>query len=131
VPEPGRTFSQIPSLLARRRLAWALIALVTAVLGWRAFTLRIDPGVEAMIPTGRSDLEALRTFHTRFGSDEVVVLALHSDRLFSRESLERIDRLTQRVVALPHVVRVLSPTNVRDLDGDELGPVPLVPYQEV
>src|SRR5262245_63815909 len=84
-----------------------------------------------MIPTGRADLEALRTFHARFGSDEVVVLALHSDRLFSRESLERIDRLTQRVMALPHAGRVLSPTNVRDLEGDELGPVPVVPYQQV
>lgn len=129
--EARRTFSLIPSLLARRRLALVLIALVTAVLGWRALTVRIDPGVESMIPTGRSDLDALRTFQARFGSDEVVVLALHSDRLFSRESLERIDRLTQRVEALPHVIRVLSPTNVRDLEGDELGPVPVVPYQQV
>ena len=84
-----------------------------------------------MIPTGRGDLDALRTFHAQFGSDEVVVIALHSDRLFSGESLERIDRLTQRVKALPHVVQVLSPTNVRDLEGDELGPVPVVPYQQV
>src|SRR5262245_42013002 len=121
----------IPALLARRRLVWVLIALVTLVLGWRALTLRIDPGVESMIPKGRGDLDALRTFHARFGSDEVVVLALHSDRLFSRESLERIDRLTERVKALPHVVQVLSPTNVRDLEGDELGPVPVVPYQQV
>jgi hydrophobe/amphiphile efflux-3 (HAE3) family protein len=131
MPEPARTFSLVPALVARRRLVWVLIALVTAVLGWHALTLRIDPGVESMIPTGRGDLEALRTFHARFGSDEVVVLALHSDRLFSRESLERIDRLTQRVSALPHVAQVLSPTNVRDLDGDELGPVPVVAYQEV
>jgi predicted RND superfamily exporter protein len=121
----------IPALLARRRLALGLIALLTVVLGWRALTLRIDPGVQSMIPTGRGDLDALRTLHARFGSDEVVVIALHSDRLFSRDSLERIDRLTQRAKALPHVVQVLSPTNVRDLEGDELGPVPVVPYQQV
>jgi len=81
----------IPALLARRRLALVLIALLTVALGWRALTLRIDPGVQSMIPTGRGDLEALRTFHARFGSDEVVVIALHSDRLSSRESLERIE----------------------------------------
>ncbi len=121
----------IPALLARRRLVLALIALLTVGLGWCALTLEIDPGVQSMIPTGRGDLDALRTFHARFGSDEVVVIALHSDRLFSPESLERIDRLTQRVKALPQVVQVLSPTNVRDLDGDELGPVPVVPYQQV
>src|SRR5262249_53756429 len=65
------------------------------------------------------------------GSDEVAIMALHSDRLFSRETLEGIDRLTRRVAALPQVARVLSPTNARDLDGDELGPRPVVPYADV
>jgi len=125
------SFQLIPLLLVRRRLALLLIALLTAFLGWRAVALRVDPGVEAMIPSGRSDLDALRRFNALFGSDEVVVLALHSDTLFSRESLARVDGLTRRAAALPHVVRVLSPTNVRDLEGDELGPVPVVPYQEV
>ena len=97
---------------------WGLIALVTAVLGWYALTLRIDPGVESMIPTGRGDLDALRTFHARFGSDEVVVLALHSDRLFSGESLKRIDRLTQRAA----VGRAVPVAWVRrGGDGDVVG----------
>ncbi len=56
------------------------------------------------------------------------VLEVHSERLFSRESLERLDQLTRRVAAPPHVTRVLSPTNVRDLEGDAMGPVPVVPY---
>jgi hypothetical protein len=84
-----------------------------------------------MIPLAGGELERLRTFQTAFGSDEVVVLALHSDRLFARETLERVDQLTQRVAALPGVARVLSPTNVRDLEGDALGPVPIVPYAAV
>jgi hypothetical protein len=121
----------ISFLLARRKPALAAIAVLTAFLGWHALELPIDPGVESMIPVGGGDLEGLRTLHARFGSDEVVVLALHSDTLFSRESLARIDRLTRRVAELPHVARVLSPTNVRDLDGDELGPVPVVPYADV
>src|SRR5580765_8452960 len=84
-----------------------------------------------MIPSGPGDLARLQAFQARFGSDEIVVLAFHSDRLFSRESLDRLDQLTRRVAALPYVARVLSPTNVRDLDGDELGPVPVVPYAQV
>jgi uncharacterized protein len=121
----------IPLLLARRKPALVVIALLTAFLGWHALRLSIDPGVESMIPVGGGDLAGLRTLHALFGSDEVVVLALHSDTLFSREALERVDRLTRRVAELPHVARVLSPTNVRDLEGDELGPVPVVPYAEV
>jgi predicted RND superfamily exporter protein len=118
----------ISFLLTWRALALFAIGAVTAVLGWSALTLRIDPGVESMIPSGPGDLARLQAFQARFGSDEIVVLAFHSDRLFSRESLDRLDQLTRRVAALPHVARVLSPTNVRDLDGDELGPVPIIPY---
>jgi len=121
----------IPFLLARRKPALVMIALLAAFLGWHALRLRIDPGVESMIPVGGDDLEGLRTLHALFGSDEVIVLALHSDHLFSRESLARLDRLTRRVAELPHVARVLSPTNARDLEGDELGPVPVVPYAQV
>jgi len=65
-----------------------------SVVGLMTQRLSIDPGVESMIPVGGGDLAGLRTLHARFGSDEVVVLALHSDTLFSRESLERLDRLT-------------------------------------
>ncbi|HEX7213313.1 MAG TPA: MMPL family transporter [Methylomirabilota bacterium] len=121
----------IALLLRHRRLALAAVAAVTVLLGWAALTLRIDPGVEAMIPSGPGDLDRLHRFQSLFGSDEIVVVAFHSDRLFTRESLERLDRLTRRVAALPRVARVLSPTSVRDLDGDELGPVPIYPYQQM
>lgn len=124
-------FRLTPFLLSWRALALLAVAVVTAVLGWSALTLRIDPGVESMIPSGPGDLTRLQAFQARFGSDEIVVLAFHSDRLFSSESLDRLDQLTRRVAALPHVARVLSPTNVRDLDGDELGPVPVIPYVQV
>jgi uncharacterized protein len=121
----------ISFLLAWRAVALLAVGAVTAMLGWSALTLRIDPGVESMIPSGPGDLARLQAFQGRFGSDEIVVLAFHSDRLFSKESLDRLDQLTRRVAALPHVARVLSPTSVRDLDGDELGPVPVVPYAQV
>jgi predicted RND superfamily exporter protein len=121
----------ISLLLTWRAPALLIVGAVTALLGWSALTLRIDPGVESMIPSGPGDLARLQAFQARFGSDEIVVLAFHSDRLFSRQSLDRLDQLTRRVAALPYVARVLSPTNVRDLDGDELGPVPVVPYAQV
>jgi uncharacterized protein len=121
----------ISFLLAWRVQALFAIALLTGFLGWSALGLRTDPGVESMIPSGPGDLDRLRAFDALFGSDEVIVLALHSDHLFSRDSLERLDRLARRVAALPGVARVLSPTTVRDLEGDQLGPKPVVPYAEV
>jgi predicted RND superfamily exporter protein len=125
------TGSVISFLLAWRLQALLVIALLTVFLGWSALGLRTDPGVESMIPSGPGDLDRLRAFEARFGSDEVIVLALHSDHLFSKDSLDRLDQLTRRVAALPGVARVLSATNVRDLEGDQLGPKPVVPYAEV
>src|SRR5215813_10115161 len=125
------TASVVSFLVAWRTPALAVIALLTALFGWSALGLRTDPGVESMIPTGPGELDRLRAFQALFGSDEVIVLAVHSDHLFSRDSLERFDRLTRRVAALPGVARVLSPTNVRDLEGDQLGPRPVVPYADV
>ena len=121
----------ISLLLRWRKPALLLVGVLTGVLGWSALRLPIDPGVASMIPSGPGDLEQLRAFQESFGSDEIVVLALHSDRLFSRDTLARLDALTQRVAGLPHVARVLSPTSVRDLEGDALGPVPVVPYAAV
>jgi uncharacterized protein len=128
---PESALPVISRLLACRMPALGLVALLTGLLGWAAWHLRVDPGVESMIPSAGGELERLRAFQRVFGSDEVVVLALHSDRLFARDTLERVDQLTQRVAALPRVARVLSPTNVRDLEGDALGPVPIVPYAAV
>ena len=119
-------------LLLRHRPAAALLLIsTTAVLAMSASSLRVDPGAESMLPVGGADLEQLRRCNEVFGPDEIIVLALHSERLFSAENLKRIDRLTQRVGRLPHVSRVLSATNARDVDGDELGPFPVVPYGRV
>jgi len=115
----------------RRGTLASLLVAVTAVFSWFALSLRVDPGVESVLPSSGGDLGRLREFNATFGSDEVIVLALHSDRLFSLGALKVIDDLTQKAAALPHVARVLSPTNARDLDGDELGPFSVVPYEKV
>ncbi len=80
-------------------------------MAWSASSLRVDPGAESMLPAGGTDLEQLRRCNDLFGPDEIIVLALHSERLFSAENLRRIDRLTHSIARLPRVLRVLSPTN--------------------
>src|SRR5262245_53221898 len=127
----ARESSVIPFLVARRTPVLLVIAILTAFFGWSALALRTDPGVESMIPSGPGDRDRLRACQALFGSDEIVVLAFHSDHLFSPGTLERIDRLTRRVATLPGVASVLSPTNVRDLEGDALGPKPMIPYADM
>ncbi len=52
-------FSLISFLVTRRALALLAVGVVTAVLGWSALTLGIDPGVESMIPSDPGDLARL------------------------------------------------------------------------
>jgi hypothetical protein len=116
---------------SRRRLLAVPLAVATTILGASALSLRVDPGAEALIPSSGEDVRNLREFRRQFGSDEAIVLALRSDRLFSSEALEVVEDLTRRASMLPHVARVLSPTNAPDLDGDELGPFRTVPFEDV
>jgi len=92
----------------------------------RSLRLRIDPSADRLLP---DDSEA-RVFYERvrsiFGTDETLLIALRSDDAFSRESLERVERLTQRLSRLEGVHHVLSVTNavdVRSVDDDlEIAP---------
>ncbi len=119
------------TFLLRRPLLLALpVAAITLMLALCALNLRVDGGVEALLPSSGSDVTGLRLLHDSFGSDEIVVLALHSDRLFSPEGAAVLEQLTQRAAALPHVGRALSPVNAQDLDGDEMGPFRVVPWEQ-
>ncbi len=121
----------IPFLLSHRLSALACFVLLTAGLGWFAAHLVVDPGAESILPASGRDLRDLRRFNATFGADEVIVVAAHSPRLFTAAGLKTLEQLTDRTARLQGITRVLSPTNVKDLDGDELGPFPLVPYQKV
>ena len=121
----------IPFLLSHRLPAIACIVLLTAAFGWFATHLTVDPGAESVLPASGKDLRELRKFNSTFGADEVIVVAASSETLFTSQGLDTIGRLTADAARLPGVTRVLSPTNVKDLDGDELGPYPLVPYAMV
>jgi predicted RND superfamily exporter protein len=121
----------ISFLLSHRTSALFCLLLLTLTFGWFAAHLSVDPGAESVLPSSGKDLRDLREFNATFGADEVIVVAAHSSRLFTSEGLGTIGRLTEEAQRLPDVARVLSPTNVRDLDGDELGPFPLVPFEKV
>ncbi|MCI0657120.1 MAG: MMPL family transporter, partial [Acidobacteria bacterium] len=121
----------ISFLLSHRALSLFLLSLVTILSLWHTLTLKVDPGAESVLPVGGTALRELKEFHATFGADEVIVLALHSPQLFTEEGLKRLDELTREASRFPHVARVLSPTSAMDLEGDELGPFPLRPYEKV
>ncbi|HZI94657.1 MAG TPA: MMPL family transporter [Patescibacteria group bacterium] len=116
---------------ARSAAVAGLLAVLTLVLSLYAMSLRADPGVESLIPARGGDARRLSEFNKAFGSDETIVMALQAEPLFTKDRLAIMAELTDRAARIPHVSRVLSPTNVRDLDGDSLGPFERQPYKDV
>lgn len=120
-----------PATSLRRAMLAGLLAALSLALGLRALSVRVDPGVESLIPASEDGLGRLDELHALFGPDESIILAVSADPLFDQRGLEALRDLTREAASLPGAGRVLSPVNVRDLDADELGPLPVVPYERV
>jgi predicted RND superfamily exporter protein len=77
----------------------------------------LDPSLDALLP--REDEE--RVFYERmrrlFGSDEAVLVALEGE-VFTAEGLARVERLSERLRALPRVERVVSLSTVPHARAD-------------
>lgn len=83
--------------------------------------LDIDPSVDSLLPDDDPELVYYERVRYIFGNEESVVVALASDDAFSAGNLARVERLTERLEALPNVHHVLSLTTAKSLRADESG----------
>lgn len=56
-----------------------------------------------------------------FGDDRVIIVAITTDAVFTRAFLERLDRLTNKLAAVPGVDQALSLTNIKAIRRDQAG----------
>ena len=84
------------------------------------FRLEIDPSANRLL----SEHNAAKQFYDQarrtFGSDEILVITLTSANVFTRDTLERIKRMTTRieaVEAVDHVVSLSNAMDIRSVDG--------------
>lgn len=113
------------------RLVLAVVALLSVAaavplvrLEPLGVNLRIDPSTEPLLPAGDPAQEVYRTAVRNFGDDEVYVIAMETDDLFTAEGLGRLRRITDAIAHLPEVRTVQSLTDVvafrYDLEADWL-----------
>lgn len=112
------------------RPAAVLIAhgLVTLVLGFFALQVRIESSIESVLPAGDPSVQYYADIRGTFGSDDVAVIGVRADDLFSESTLEKIQRITERVAEIEGVEQVVSLTNVTDPTSDVFEPPPLLPH---
>jgi predicted RND superfamily exporter protein len=101
------------------RIVLAAAALVTVALSLLLFRLdpvglrlEIDPSTEPLLPRGDPARQLYQEAVRDFGDDEVFVIALRDDDLFTPAGLARLRRITDAVARLPGVRRVESLTDV-------------------
>jgi hypothetical protein len=115
-------------LVRHARLLLLANFVLTLVLGYQARNLRIEGSLESILPAGNPGLEYYAKVRETFGSDDVGVVGILAEDLFSASTLQKIDRVTRALAELPGVERVLSLTNSVDPSADVFNPPPLLPH---
>ncbi|MFB3117420.1 MAG: MMPL family transporter, partial [Myxococcota bacterium] len=83
--------------------------------------IRIDPSLNEMLPADDPARRFYEELLERFGSDDVVVLSLRSESLFSPQglaTLTRVTRAVERSEGVHHVEGLANAVRLRSIDGD-------------
>ncbi len=102
------------------------LALITLMTGWAALRLRIDPSMETLFIKKSPEYQYYREYREKYGSDQMVAVAMATVDLFTVPNLRRLKKLTDDIAEFPEVERVLSLANAMDIKHKFLG-VKVVP----
>ena len=113
-------FSDAAYLFARHRYKTVVICLAfTAALALFIPNLRFDTSTEGFFHPGDPAIEDYNRFREQFGRDDVVMIAIATEDLFSTTALTRLKRLHHDLESgLPHVDDLTSLLNVRQVRGE-------------
>ncbi|RMF60394.1 MAG: RND family transporter, partial [Calditrichaeota bacterium] len=98
-----------------------LTLLCTLLLGYQIRHIKVDPDITSSLPQKIPAKLLYDRMNEIFPSRDMVLIALESDSLFSREVLQLIFQITSHLEDLPNVYSVMSPTNIRLIRGSEEG----------
>ena len=87
---------------------------VTCFLGFHARHLQIDFSVENLLASDDPNKAYYDEIRTLFGSDDLAVIGLLTDNVYTPATLEKIRRITAQVEKLDGVQNVFSLTNIPD-----------------
>ncbi len=108
--------SGLPVFVTERRLWIRLgVLLLLAVSLVLAARLKFDSSLEIWFLEDDPNIVNYRRFQELFGRDEILIIGLESDSLFSAATLGQLANCTQQLQDLPLVRRALSITNVDTL----------------
>lgn len=112
-------------VVQRPKLTLLLGLLLTCFLGYHAWHLRIDSSIENLYDQNDPNKKYYEEVRARFGSDDMGMIGLVTENVYTPATLEKIKRITAEVEKVDGVESVQSLTNVPDPIAD-LGDPPLL-----
>lgn len=112
------------------RARWGVIAAIlaiTAALGLFAPPLKVTVDPSSLVPNDNPSIQAINRIDKTFGSKYMIVIGITPKQgdIFQPAVLERVDRMTRKLAALPVVVQgnlmSLASGRVRNISGNSEG----------
>ena len=95
-----------------------LMMILTVLLGGQARHLTIDTSNEGLLQPDDPILTTYNNFRDQFGRDDLLVMAIKSDNVFTLDYLSKLKELHEQLESeLPHVNDVTSMVNARETRG--------------
>ncbi len=115
------------TILRRRWLTLALLAGATLLFALQIprIVFRVSP--EGMVVKGHPDTLYYVEYVEEFGTDEIVLIALFAEDVFTHKALDSVVRLTEKIQGYDNVQKVLSLSSVNDIRGSPEG-VEIAPF---
>jgi len=121
IPFEGAMRRSAAWILHRRYYVLTFLVLMTILLGSGLRHFKIFDTLSGQLPEDDPDLIFAEEFVERFGNHEIIAVGLEMGDVFTRENLDILRRLTQRIEKVANVADVLSLANATDMKGTEEG----------
>ena len=99
-------------------LTAVVVAVLTALAAVHIPRLEMDPSAEGLMVANDPARVLYEQVKRRFGSDNLTVVVVKADDVFTPAVLRAVQRLTEGLERLDGVTRVESLTTVRNIRGD-------------
>jgi len=109
------------------RVVLVLVLLLTGFFGYHARQLHIDSAVEHLLASDDPNKTYYDEVRRLFGSDDLAVIGLVTENIYTPTALEKIKRITDQVEKVDGIQSVASLTNAPDPIADVVEPPRLIP----
>jgi len=102
-------------IVHRAKLLLVLILVLTGFFASHARHIHLDSSVDSLLPKDDAEKRYYDEVRHLFGSDEIGVIGVVADNIYTPQVLQKIKRLTDAIRQISEVKSVFSLTNVQDI----------------